>query len=99
MLAMMLIFNNQRTDEIRPEASLTVSRFQELGIQVAMLTGDATAVAQEVCTLVGIPPSLCQSRLLPVDKLNWIQENERQDHRVMMIGDGINDAAALAGSD
>ncbi len=84
-------------DEIRPEAALSVNRFQDLGIEVAMVTGDATAVAQEVCTLVGIAPSWCHSRLLPVDKLRFIQETERAGQRVMMIGDGINDAAALAG--
>jgi cation transport ATPase len=52
-----------------------VNRFQDMGIEVCMLTGDTLAVAQEVCLLVGINEKTnCKARLLPADKLRYIQE-------------------------
>jgi P-type E1-E2 ATPase len=65
-----------------------------------MLTGDSLAVAQDVCLQCGIEVNtMCKARLLPADKLLHIQALEKSaNQRVMMIGDGINDAAALAGA-
>ena len=63
-----------------------------------MLTGDHIVVAAEVCRQVGIPDEACRARLLPQEKLDWIKQSERAGRRVLMVGDGINDAAALAGA-
>ncbi len=69
-----------------------------MGIDMTMLTGDNSAVALEVCRVVGIAESNCRSRLMPHEKLDWIRTAESSGRRVLMIGDGINDAAALAGA-
>ncbi len=50
-----------------------------------------------MCKEVGIPLESCRARLLPQEKLDWILQAENSNKRVLMIGDGINDAAALAG--
>ncbi len=62
-----------------------------------MLTGDAPEVALKVCGAVGIDPAECRARLLPRDKLDWVRLTEGGGRRVCMVGDGINDAVALAG--
>jgi manganese-transporting P-type ATPase C len=80
---------------VRLEAEEAVSQLRRAGIsQVLMLTGDAEPVAQRVATDVGI--QRWRSRLLPQDKFDTIQELREHGHRVAMVGDGINDAPALA---
>jgi len=71
-------------------------------IEVSMLTGDARAVAEFVCAEVGIGLKNCFARLLPNGKLDWVTERQqggaagKRPTPVLMVGDGINDAAALA---
>ncbi len=84
-------------DAIRPESAEAVSRLHELGIEVAMLTGDAQAVADAVAKQLGIKTILAQ--VLPEDKAAKIQELQRQGKRVAMVGDGVNDAPALVMAD
>jgi len=68
----------------------------KFGLSVHMITGDHKDAAENVCGLVGIPLANCHSRLLPKEKLAWVNESQRtHGKRVMMIGDGINDAAGL----
>jgi len=86
------------TDEMRPEAPSTVSQFQQMGMSVNMLTGDHIDVASRICRQVGIPLEACRARLLPQEKLDWISGSQSGGRSVLMVGDGINDAAALAGS-
>jgi heavy metal translocating P-type ATPase len=89
-LAGMLVFE----DRIRPEAQLLVKRLSELGIrQTVMLTGDAPETANSVARQIGIEDA--RARLHPEDKLAAIAEMSKS-HRTMMVGDGINDAPALA---
>jgi Cu2+-exporting ATPase len=84
-------------DAVRPESSAAVRRLRELGMEVAMLTGDAKAVADAVARALGI--DLVFAQVLPEAKAAKIQELQRQGKRVAMVGDGVNDAPALATAD
>jgi cation-transporting P-type ATPase C len=80
---------------VRLEAEEAVSQLRGAGVsRVLMLTGDAEPVAQRVAADVGI--QRWRSRLLPQDKFDTIQKLREHGHRVAMVGDGINDAPALA---
>jgi Cu2+-exporting ATPase len=80
-------------DAIRPESPEAVRRLHQLGIEVAMLTGDSNAVARAVARELGIDTVFAQ--VLPDQKAAKIQELQRQGKRVAMVGDGVNDAPAL----
>jgi P-type Cu+ transporter len=80
-------------DSLRPGAVEAVSMLKRMGMQVAMLTGDSQATADEVAQAVGLDQSYAE--LLPEQKLEKIRELQRAGRRVAMVGDGINDAAAL----
>ncbi|WP_414518877.1 heavy metal translocating P-type ATPase [Nostoc sp. PCC 9305] len=82
-------------DEVRVEAAATISRLKQLGVeQIVMLTGDNQETACSVAKAVGIDRVYAQ--LLPEDKLNVIRRLQQQYQTVAMVGDGINDAPALA---
>jgi P-type Cu2+ transporter len=84
-------------DAVRPESAAAVARLHQLGVQVAMLTGDAESVARGVAQQVGIDTVFAQ--VLPDAKSAKIRELQRQGKRVAMVGDGVNDAPALATAD
>ncbi len=85
-------------DEVRPSARESIERLKRLGIrQVAMLTGDNQKTAAAVAELAGID-SFC-SDLLPDDKIREVLSLRRRFGRVAMIGDGVNDAPAMAAAD
>lgn len=81
-------------DRIRPEAIEMVKQLKRQGIQVAMLTGDQKQTASSIATEAGI--DLVFSELLPEDKLNIVKKLKEQYGQVAMVGDGVNDAPALA---
>ncbi|TYL37662.1 cadmium-translocating P-type ATPase [Natronococcus pandeyae] len=83
-------------DRVRPEAKWAVSKLQEQGVRVVMLTGDNQGTARAIANQVEIDEY--HAELLPDEKLELIRklENEHGDGRVAMVGDGINDAPALA---
>lgn len=81
-------------DAVRPEAALAVKRLQSMGIRVAMLTGDRKATAQVIAEQTGV--DMVFSDLLPEDKVNHIKELRERHGHVVMVGDGVNDAPALA---
>lgn len=83
------------SDTIRPEARQMVQRLKQLGIKtVVMLTGDNEQTAQQIAEAVGVDQ--VYANLLPEDKVNIIKKLQRRGQKVAMVGDGINDAPALA---
>ncbi len=82
-------------DEVRVQAAATISRLKKLGVeQIVMLTGDNQETANSVAKAVGIERVYAQ--LLPEDKLDVIRRLQQKYQTVAMVGDGINDAPALA---
>ena len=84
-------------DTPRPSSSEAISRLQELGLVPVLLTGDNATAAQTVADQVGITQVI--SRVLPEQKFEKIKELQEQGKVVAMVGDGVNDAAALAQAD
>ncbi|CAB1097064.1 unnamed protein product [Ectocarpus sp. CCAP 1310/34] len=86
-------------DTLRPEAKGVVSELTGMGLEVWMLTGDNRRAAHEVARRAGIPPHRVCAEVLPGDKASKIEELQEDGKAVAMIGDGINDAPALATAD
>lgn len=84
-------------DVIRPESKLAVQHLHDMGIEVAMLTGDSKAVAKAVADELGIDHYFAE--VLPEHKDQKISELQRQNKKVAMVGDGVNDAPALTRAD
>jgi Cu+-exporting ATPase len=89
------------SDPIKPESVEAVAQLKALGLSVWMLTGDNEATARAVAAQVGIDSADggVIAEVLPGDKAARIAELQAEGHRVAMVGDGINDAPALAGAD
>jgi Cu2+-exporting ATPase len=81
-------------DRIRPSAKSAVAALQDLGIRVLLLTGDSRATAEAVARTLGIADM--RAEVLPGDKAAEVKGLEQQGRRVAMVGDGVNDAPALA---
>jgi Cu2+-exporting ATPase len=84
-------------DEVRPESAEAVDRLHALGVSVAMITGDSKAVADSVARRLGIDEVAAQ--VLPADKAAAVERLKAGGRRVAMVGDGVNDAPALATAD
>ena len=84
-------------DEIRPESDEAVRDLHRLGLRVAMITGDSQAVADSVARRLGIDEVAAQ--VLPADKAAAVKRFQQGGRRVAMVGDGVNDAPALATAD
>jgi Cu2+-exporting ATPase len=84
-------------DEIRPESVEAVRRLHDIGLRVAMITGDAQSVADSVAKRIGIDEVAAQ--VLPADKADAVRRFQAGGRRVAMVGDGVNDAPALAQAD
>jgi len=85
------------TDKIKKNAKQAISKIQNLGIEVYMLTGDNEQTAQIIAQQVGIIN--IKANLMPSDKGNFVKELQERGHTVTMVGDGINDSHALAQAD
>ncbi|MFC4448730.1 heavy metal translocating P-type ATPase [Halorussus aquaticus] len=81
-------------DEVRPAAARTVARLQEFGIECVMLTGDNEGTARAVAEEVGVDEF--RAELLPAQKVEAVEELTEKHGTVAMVGDGVNDAPALA---
>ena len=86
-------------DELKADAAETISQLKYSGITPWLLTGDSEDAAQSIAKQVGIESDHVLSSALPQGKLTKIRELQSQSHTVVMVGDGINDAAALVGAD
>jgi Cu2+-exporting ATPase len=84
-------------DAARPTSAAAVAALHELGVQVVMLTGDNEATAQRIATQLGIDTVVAE--VLPGDKAEKVAELQRAGRKVAMVGDGVNDAPALAQAD
>ncbi len=84
-------------DEVRPESAAAVRELHALGLRVAMITGDSQAVADSVARRLGIDEVAAQ--VLPADKAAAVERFQAGGRKVAMVGDGVNDAPALATAD
>ena len=84
-------------DAVREESREAVQRLHDQQVQVIMMTGDASAVANAVAADLGIDTVFAE--VLPDQKASKVQEVQRQGKRVAMVGDGVNDAPALVTAD
>jgi Cu2+-exporting ATPase len=84
-------------DEIRPESREAIDDLHRLGIGIAMITGDSQAVAESVARRLGIDEVAAQ--VLPADKASAVRRFQEGGRKVAMVGDGVNDAPALATAD
>ena len=86
-------------DQLKSDAAATVATLGQMGITPWLITGDSSEVAASVAATVGIDAAHVVSHALPETKLEIVERMKSQGHTVLMIGDGINDAAALTAAD
>jgi Cu2+-exporting ATPase len=84
-------------DQIRPESSEAITELHRLGVRVAMITGDSKTVADSVARRIGIDEVAAE--VLPADKAAAVKNFQAGGKKVAMVGDGVNDAPALATAD
>ncbi|WP_336033260.1 heavy metal translocating P-type ATPase [Geodermatophilus sp. FMUSA9-8] len=84
-------------DTVKPTSATAVRQFRDLGLRPVLLTGDSSAAARAVAAEVGIDDVVAE--VLPQDKVDAVRRLQAQGRTVAMVGDGVNDAAALAQAD
>jgi Cu+-exporting ATPase len=84
-------------DAIKPDSRAAIERLHQAGIKVMMVTGDVDAAAKAICASAGIDDY--RAEVLPEDKSEVVNDMRKKGYTVAMVGDGINDAPALAAAD
>ncbi|MDK8791364.1 heavy metal translocating P-type ATPase [Corynebacterium sp. MSK039] len=86
-------------DAVKPDSAEAIAQLKELGLEPMLVTGDNEQVAREVAGVVGINPENVRAGVMPADKVTAVKDLQADGKRVAMVGDGVNDAAALAQAD
>ena len=86
-------------DAVKPTSAEAIGQLRELGLRPVLLTGDNETVARSVASQIGIDSSDVIADVLPADKVDTVKRLQSEGRVVAMVGDGVNDAAALAQAD